>query len=366
MNGDSYLNRTGEYKYRLKYEHLDRMQKHRKLLYERPQLKRLFLELTLKCNEYCFHCGSRCGDVKSEELSLEQYKTFLDKVKRDFDISNIQLCITGGEPLLRKDFFEIMGYANSLGYDWGMTSNATLIDERMAEKLAEAGMGTISVSIDGLRETHDRLRGLNGAYDMGMQGIQALIDNGSFNHVQITTIVNHENINELPELFEIFEKMDIGSWRIGTLEPIGRALDHPKLMLTLSDYRNLFEYIRDKRRQGYPVEYGCTHYVGVDYEREIRNWYFLCGAGTFVASVMVNGDIGACLDVERRPETVQGNILTDDFTDVWHNRFKIFRQDISDIDPKCKGCENADYCAGGAFHCLDLDNMKQRVCLRGI
>lgn len=360
------MNRLEDDRYQLKYRHLDQMAEHRKTLYERPQLKRLFLELTLKCNEYCFHCGSRCGDVKSEEMTLDQYKVFLDKIKRDFDIEDMQLCITGGEPLLRKDFFEILGYAKSLGFHWGMTSNATLIDEKMADKLADVGMETISVSIDGLRDTHDKLRGLKGAYDMGMRGVQALIDNGKFNHVQITTIVNHENIKELPQMFEIFEKMDIGSWRIGTLEPIGRALEHPHLMLTLEDYRYLFNYIRNKRRQGYPVEYGCTHFTGVDFEREIRGWYFICSAGIYVASVMANGDIGACLDVERRPETVMGNVLRDDFTDVWYNRFKIFRQDISDFDPKCKGCENEKYCAGGAFHSLDVDNMVQRVCLRGI
>ncbi len=304
--------------------------------------------------------------MKSEELSPEQYRVFLEKVKQDFDIDNILLCITGGEPLIRKDFFEIMTYANELGYKWGMTSNATLINEEVAEKLALAGMRTISVSIDGLEETHDRLRGLQGAYSKAMKGIQALIDNGSFNHIQITTIVNRSNINELPALFDILKEMDIDSWRIGSVEPIGRALEHPEEMLSPVDYKYIFNYIREKRRQGFPVEYGCNHYVGVEFEREIRTWYFRCGAGTFVASIMVNGDIGACLDVERRPETIQGNILTDDFTDVWNNRFKIFRQDLSKVDRKCEACENAKYCAGGSFHSFDLDNNRQRVCLKSI
>ena len=93
------------------------------------------MEITTRCNERCIHCGSRCGDIQSEELTFEQYKDFLDKIKRDFGIHDIYLCITGGEPLLRKDFFDILGYAHSLGFRWGMTSNGTLIDNDVAARL---------------------------------------------------------------------------------------------------------------------------------------------------------------------------------------------------------------------------------------
>ena len=77
-------------------------------------------------------------------------------------------------------------------------------------------------------------------------------------------------------------------------------------MLDKDDYRYLIEYIRSKRKEGYPVTYGCSHYLGLDYEREVRDWYFLCTAGIYTASIMANGDIGACLDIERRPETIMG------------------------------------------------------------
>ena len=203
-----------------------------------------------------------------------------------------------------------MGYAHAQGFRWGMTSNATLITPEVARRLAEVGMGTISVSIDGLRETHDRLRGLAGGYDRAMAGIQNLLDVGTFHAVQVTTVVNHGNIDQLDELFAIMDGIDIDSWRVINLEPIGRALTHPDLMLTHDDYVRLFEFIREKRRAGYPLEYGCSHYLGLEYEAEVREWYWLCNAGVYTAAVMANGDIGACLDIERRPETIQGNIRT--------------------------------------------------------
>jgi radical SAM protein with 4Fe4S-binding SPASM domain len=286
-------------------------------------------------------------------------------VKADFGTSRIQLCITGGEPLLNRDFFDIMGYAHEQGFCWGMTSNATLITPEVARRLAEVGMGTISVSIDGLRETHDRLRGLAGGYDRAMAGIQNLLDVGTFHAVQVTTVVNHRNIEELDELFKVMDGIDIDSWRVINLEPIGRALLHPDLMLTREDYMRLFDYIREKRAAGYPLEYGCSHYLGLDYEAEVREWYWLCNAGVYTASVMANGDIGACLDIERRPETIQGNIRRDRLRDVWEQRFELFRHDLSDSCEECRACEHARFCRGDAHHSWDYDHNRPMVCLKG-
>ena len=350
----------------IKYEHMRQLAEYREGLKKKPLLKNLFLELTLRCNERCLHCGSSCGDVKSEELTLEQYKAFLDEVKEDFGTKGFMLCITGGEPLLRKDFFDIMGYAKMLGFKWGMTSNGTLITPKVAKKLYEAGMSTISVSIDGLEETHDAFRQTPGGYKKAMEGIQNLIDVGKFKAIQVTTVVTHQNIGELDALYEIFDKMDIDSWRVINIEPMGRAKLHPELILTKEDYRHLMEFIRDKRMTGEPVEYGCSHYLGTEYEHEIRDWYFICSAGLYVASITANGDIIACLDIERKPELVQGNILKDRFKDVWENRFGEFRIDLSDRCDKCQGCSEKDRCHGDSYHSWDFENNEPILCFKDI
>ena len=332
-----------------------------------PPLKNLFLELTLRCNERCIHCGSRCGEHdRVNELSKEQYRKILDDVKRDFGVKQVELDITGGEPLLRRDFFDIMSYANSLGFRWGMTSNATLINDDIAHRLHECGMKTISVSIDGLESTHDSLRGMNGAFSGAMRGIDALIRHGGFQSIQVTTVVNHRNFSELDELFDMLCKIDIDSWRVINIEPIGRALDSPDLMLTKDEYRQMFDFIREKRLQGYPLTYGCSHYLGTEYERQVRQWYFLCNAGIYTASIASNGDILACLDIERRPELVQGNILRDSLKEIWQNKFKIFRGDLSDLNEKCRACDSCEFCHGGAHHSWDYDLNEQRVCFKDI
>ena len=349
----------------VKRTHLGQLADYTRTLYRKPDLRKLFFEPTLQCNERCFHCGSSCTAAQGDELTCEEWLALIDQVKADFGTSRIQLCITGGEPLLNRDFFDIMGYAHEQGFCWGMTSNATLITPEVARRLAEVGMGTISVSVDGLRETHDRLRGLAGGYDRAMAGIQNLLDVGTFHAVQVTTVVNHRNIEELDELFKIMDGIDIDSWRVINLEPIGRALLHPDLMLTREDYVRLFDYIREKRAAGYPLEYGCSHYLGLEYEAEVREWYWLCNAGVYTASVMANGDIGACLDIERRPETIQGNIRRDRLRNVWEQRFELFRHDLSDSCAECRACEHARFCRGDAHHSWDYDHNRPMVCLKG-
>ncbi|MBO4495197.1 MAG: radical SAM protein [Clostridiales bacterium] len=351
---------------RLKTDHLDQLSDYVEGLYGKPELRHLFFELTSACNERCFHCGSNCSVPGPEELSTEEFKAILDQVKEDFDISRLQLCITGGEPLLRKDFFEIMNYAKKLGYKWGMTSNATLITKDVAHKLAEAGMGTISVSIDGLQPTHDKLRGMKRAYELAMQGVQNLIDEGAFHAVQITTVFNHDNLKELDELFEIMKGIDIDSWRVINLEPIGRALSRPELMCTPDDLRKMFEFIRKARKEEYPVVYGCSHYLGLDYEVEVRDWYWLCNAGVYTASIMSNGDIGACLDIERNPRTIQGNIRKERFKDVWENKFGIFRRNKADDSSMCRECVHKKYCRGDAYHSWDYEKDEPLVCMKDI
>ncbi len=351
-----------------KKESLKRAAEYRKSILDKPPLKSLFLELTSRCNLSCLHCGSDCGSgaAKIPELSTDQYKKILYDVKREFDISKLMLNITGGEPLIRSDFFEIMDYANRLGYIWGMTSNGTLIDDSVAEKLYKSGMRTISISIDGLEKTHDELRGRSGSYTAAMKGIAALIEHGKFEHIQVTTVVNHKSIRELPDMFDIFKNMDITSWRIANIEPIGRARTLSDLLLNKDDFKYLMDFITEKRLSGYPVTYGCCHYLGLKYEALVRDWYFRCNAGIYVASIMSNGDIGACLDIERRPELIQGNVLKDDLKDVWDNRFEIFRRDLSDKNPACRQCGSREFCRGDSYHSWDYDKNEPMLCLKNI
>lgn len=98
------------------------------------------------------------------------------------------------------------------------------------------------------------------------------------------------------------------------MDPIGRAQDNSELALDKDDYRYLLDFIKEKKIQSkFDVTYGCTHFVGMKYEKEIRNHTFFCVTGFTTGSILYNGDIYVCPSVERRKELEQGNIRTDDF-----------------------------------------------------
>lgn len=339
----------------------------RDVLWTNPPLRNLFFELTLDCNEHCLHCGSRCGDEHlRDQLTLDDYKRILDEVARDFGTRITRLCITGGEPLLRKDFFEIMEYAHSLGFDWGMTTNGTLVTPEIARRLYAAGMSTVSVSVDGLEETHEWFRQSKGSYARALAGVRALIDAADGKHVQITTCVHQRNFGQLDAMRAEFSALGITSWRVFNVEPIGRAKDNAHILLNDDQLRQLIDYVRDARLQEGPeVQYSCSHYLGVELEYATRPWYFLCSAGLYVGSIAANGDILACLDIERRPDLVQGNIRHDRLLDVWRDKFEIFRSDWRHTGP-CANCEHYPVCCGDSFHTWDFDAMEPSLCLKDI
>ena len=348
-----------------KEEHLVKVRDYVNKLYEKPDLQQLFIEMTLNCNEHCRHCGSKCGDLKmQDQLTDGEILSFLLDLKYKVDKLPF-LNITGGEPMLRPNFFELMHKITDLGYLWGMTTNGTLIkNEETIKQLHYAGLKTVSVSIDGLEETHNWFRQTPDGYAKSMKAVELLV-NGGFHNVMVTTVVHKKNIDELEQMYEVMKTLGIDFWRVINVEPIGRAKDNKEITLDKEDYIKMLDFIKEKREttEEFEVCYGCNHWLGVDNEHRFRNWYFKCAAGIKTGGIFYNGDIGGCLDIERRPETMMGNIRTDDFMDVWNNKFKIFRQNRANNSDYCNNCSEKANCRGNGFHTWNLDENKPNICM---
>ena len=314
-----------EYIRNIKIKNLDKLYDYRQKLYKNPILKDLFLEVTSRCNARCEHCGSSCGDfIPKDEISADDLKKALLDISNHYNAKDILLNVTGGEPLVRKDLFEIMDYANQLGFRWGMTSNGMLINDEILEKMNQTNMETISISIDGLKETHESFRKVPNSFDKIIDNIKKLQKVPSIKIVQVTTVANKKNLNELENLYNLMKELNVISWRVINVDPIGRAKNNNDILLDKDDYKYLFNFIKEKREENIMnVEYECSHYLDIPLEKEIRDTYFICTTGLYVGSILSNGDIFICPHVERRPEFVQGNIKTDSFVDVWENKFKI-------------------------------------------
>lgn len=353
----------------IKYGEAEITYKNKQLLSEKPKLKNLFWETTLRCNANCRHCGSRASEnLKLEdELTTKEIKKTLQDIANKYDAREILINVTGGEPLLRQDLFEVMEFANNLGYYWGMTTNGILINDYIIEKMKQTGMSTISISLDGLEKSHDEFRQVKGSYRRIIENVKKLKETDFLNYLQITTVVNKSNINELEQLYNEIQSLHIDSWRILNMEPIGRAADNQELLLSGNEYKTLLNFIKEKRKKSkFDITYGCSHFLGMKYEKEVRNHMFFCIAGFITASILYNGDIYVCPSVERRKELVQGNVKTDDLVDVWENKFKWFRNLDKLKCKECANCQDWKYCLGGSLHNWDFDNKTQKLCLNRI
>lgn len=352
----------------VKIENLTRLAKYEAKLRREPKLKYLFFELTDACNMACLHCGSNASPCNKRYLPYELIDKTMLSVSSKYDPREIMICLTGGEPMLHPDFYKIAARARELGFMCGITTNGTLIDEAAAKKIRDSGISAISVSLDGTRELHDWFRNSEGAYDRAVRGVKNLTAVAEDRiAVQITTVVHKGNIAELDKLYGIVLETGVESWRIANLDPIGRAQEHLELLLDVSDRRYLLDYIVNKRfSPDVPIRvtYGCSHYLGIELEKMPRDFYFMCGSGIFVASVLCNGDIYSCLDIERRPEFIQGNVESDDFVTVWENGFECFRRDRTADCADCKNCSERQFCRGDSAHTWNYDENRPMICCK--
>ena len=351
------------YRNLIKQRDLASLVQYQKSLFQKPRLRFLFFELTDSCNLSCLHCGSNCISSNQRYLPYEAIEKVLFSILKEYEPHEVMICITGGEPMLHPDIFEIVSLSHHFGFPVGMTTNGTLIDHCAAVKLKESGLDTIAISIDGTEKVHDHFRNCKGSFKKALEGARNLKKAGI--EPQAITVVSKNNINALEDLYSLLKNEEFYSWRLTNIDPIGRANDNQELLLDFEEMEYLLNYIREKRydnKNNMDVTFGCSHYVTTSYEREVRDFYFQCGAGTLVGSVMANGNIGACLDIERREELIQGNIYENEFLDVWNNRFQIFRENRADKSEMCSQCSHSKFCMGDSAHTWDYDNNEPRYC----
>jgi len=328
-------------------------------------LKEIVWECTLSCNAHCKHCSVNAECKKrTDELTTQEIKDWFKQIAHDMDATKIFINITGGEPLVRKDLCEVMEYAtNELWFHWWMATNGILMNDENIERLKKANLDTISISIDGLEETHDIFRWVPNSYKTILQNINNLKKANFVKTIQVTTVINKSNIDQIEELYNVMLDLWIDSWRVMPIDPVGRANKHKNLLLDGVDIKKIFDFVKSKKNKNrMDIIYGCTGFIGLDYENEIRNHYFFCRTGINIASILYNWDLFVCPNVPRLKYLIQGNIKTDNFKDVWDNKYKEFRKMDRTKCKHCEQCKFRDFCLGGSYHTWNFEENKQNMC----
>jgi len=328
-------------------------------LEKKHPLRELFWECTLRCNLSCRHCGSDCKVINQiTDMPFEDFGKALDSIASNTDPHKVMVIITGGEPLMRRDL-EACGRAiYEKGFPWSMVTNGFAMTEDRFRSLRAAGLHAITVSLDGLEDDHNWMRGREGSFRRAADAIRMIAQSGITSDV--VTCVNERNISHLNEIKELLIGLGVKAWRLFTIFPQGRAKDNPEMKLTGVQMREVMEFIKETRKEGrIQCSFACEGFLGV-YEGEVRDNFYACIAGNSVASVLADGSISACPSI--RAKYYQGNIYRDDFWTVWNRGFQKFRDRSWMKTGICADCKYFRYCQGNGFHLRD-DNGELIQCL---
>jgi radical SAM enzyme (rSAM/lipoprotein system) len=290
-------------------------------------------------------------------MPLKDFLSALDTIKSKPE--NFIVVLTGGEPLLRPDIEECGREIRKRGFRWGMVSNGYLYDLQRHISLLNAGLGALTVSLDGLPASHNWLRNNKNSFSKVDIAIDLAASSTRLNF-DIVTCVNSRNFNEVETFYDYLTAKGVKAWRLFTIVPIGRAKSNPDLFLTDFQFKDLMDFITSKRKlKLIDIKFSCEGYVG-PYELMVRNSYFFCRAGINIGSVLNDGTISACPNIDR--SFSQGNIYKDNFYEIWETKFQAFRDRGWTKRGQCEKCREHSFCQGNGLHCWQGDKENVLVC----
>ena len=311
-------------------------------------LNYIFWECTLRCNLNCLHCGSDCKkDALVKDMPISDFLGAIDQITEIVNPNETMIVFTGGETLVRKDIEQAGLELYKRGFPWGIVTNGMLLTEARLNNLLNSGLRAVTISLDGLESSHNWLRNNHISYKRAVEAIKLLPKTEDLKY-DVVTCVNRKNYNELEEIRDLLISMGVKDWRVFTIFPIGRAKVNDFLQLSPAEFKGLFDFIKQTRKEDrIHLNYGCEGFLG-SYEKEVRDNFFFCQAGIHIASVLADGSISACPNL--RDNFIQGNIYRDNFADVWNNRYEKYRDRSWTKTGICTTCKDYDYCEGNGLH----------------
>ena len=306
-------------------------------------------ELTLRCDLACLHCGSRAGRPREAELTVDEA---IGVVAQLADAGTYEITFIGGEAYLYRGWLDVVRAAHAAGIRVGLTTGGRGLTAAMCADAADAGLSTVSVSVDGTAATHDTLRNLRGSHAAALSAIQHVRAAGM--RAAANTQFNRKNLPEVETLAAELTAAGIEAWQVQLTGPMGRAAERAEWLLQPYDMLDLVPRLAHvaaaMRAQGIFVEAANNlGYFGPFEHLLRRNHWQGCHAGRFLLGIESNGDVKGCPSLPSEPY-VGGNLRRTPLRDLWQQsaplRFTVDR-DTSELWGRCKSCYYADTCRAG-------------------
>jgi len=306
-------------------------------------------EITTRCNLNCIHCYASSVDSTQQELTTAEGKRLLDQIAAADKFRMI--VITGGEPLLRKDIFEIVEYVGKLGFHIIFSTNGTLLTPGMAKDLAKLGVANFSISLDGFTsQCHETIRRKAGCFDKAIEGIKAAAQTDACLQINFTAM--QQNLAELPGIIDLSESLNTDI--IMVFQAIPPRRERGALELTAEQQMGLMRTLAEKQKstRSLIIPVCCPEYWPMLIENKkgsrggkaLNKAFAGCGAGNGFGYVRFDGDVWPCNFIP----VSAGNVRDKSFTEIWEGSplLQSYRHQPRPIKGVCGDCNYLKICGG--------------------
>jgi Y-X(10)_GDL-associated radical SAM protein len=309
-------------------------------------------ELTLACNLRCSHCGSRAGKRRPDELTTAEALEVVDGLAR---LGTRELSIIGGEAYLRRDWTEIVAHATGHGIRVSMQTGARALTERRLAAGIEAGLKGLGVSLDGLREHHDRVRGVPGSFEFALLTLRRAKAAGLA--TSVNTQIGPDTIEQLPALLDCLVDVGATHWQLQLTVAMGNAVDNPELILQPHQLLELMPLLAELyhrcRREGVLMIPGNNIGYFGPYEHlwraeaNARGHWGGCAAGQTSIGIESDGTVKGCPSLATT-HYATGNVRDLSLEELWHGAREMGgMRPAKEMWGFCGDCYYKDVCRGG-------------------
>ncbi|MCP4600094.1 MAG: radical SAM protein [Proteobacteria bacterium] len=319
-------------------------------------LNRCVFEATLACNLHCRHCGSGAGDARANELTTDEATNLFEQLA---ELGCKRVTISGGEALTRPDWPDLIEAAAGTGMKVGLITNGVLFDDAAARLARMKGLGAVGFSIDGIGQTHDRIRRRIGHFRTVDNAISSAVKIGL--RFAAITHLNRLNIGQLGRIHDLVRDRGAYAWQVQTGTDMGRLKGDSKMLLRSSDLVRIEQIIGGLVKRGELRIAGCNSlgYFGPN-EKLLRKGlggkpFSGCPAGIRTIGIESNGNVKGCLSImpgdnEQGAAFVEGNIRREPLAEIWQRpgAFSYNRDwSVDNLNGFCRECKHASRCRGG-------------------
>jgi radical SAM protein with 4Fe4S-binding SPASM domain len=304
-------------------------------------------EITFACNMKCIHCGTSAGKARPDELTTDEALALIDELA---GLGCETITLSGGEPLLRKDWKLLAQRIKERGIKPYLITNGYAVTEEVIKDFEQIQFANVGVSLDGTEKIHNFIRQRDDSWRRAVNALKLMQANGRINYCVVSQISNI-NLDELDEIRKILIDCGCKVWRIQMTTSTGRMQQHADMVMSLENYPKLIDKLLEfKKDNSIEVDVGENiGYYGCKGTELLEGAPYLgCYAGTRVVGIESNGNVKGCLSMQE--QFVEGNIRQSSFTEIWNNpngfayNRRFTRETAGGF---CRECKYLPLCRGG-------------------